>query len=336
MKAQSHIINIEWNISKDGNIIPTIIIEPVDIGGVTIKRITGNNARYIEENKLGIGAYVEVIRSNDVIPKIENVIEGATVVLPEGQWDDNMVHIVSHNASDDMHIKNIYYFFSTIGAVGLGEKVIEKIYNAGHNTIVKFLQLKIEDIISIDGFKQKSSENIINSIKTYTTNIPLHILMKASNKLGRGMGAERSKDVLEKYPNIMKDYKKYTMPQFIEMLRSIDGWEEKTSSVFAENFKYFIDFYKTIKPYISVDMNVIKKQEGKFSGMKIVVSGFRDAILTQYIEANGGTISSTVSKNTNMLIIKDNSIMGTSKVLNAQKLGVNVCTLDTFKKTHLY
>jgi NAD-dependent DNA ligase len=160
--------------------------------------------------------------------------------------------------------------------------------------------------------------------------------MKASNKLGRGMGGERAKDVLEKYPNIMTDYKKYSEEQFINMLKIIDGWEEKTSTTFAQNFKYFIEFYESIKKYITVDMTVKEKKEGKFTGMKIVMSGFRDKELIEFIENNGGEMSSGVSKNTNILIIKDKSIMDTTKVIKARELGVIIHTVDSFKKEFNY
>ncbi len=335
-KALSKVINIEWNNTKDNILMPTIIIEPVDVGGVTIKRVTGNNAKFIVDNKIGIGAEVEVIRSNDVIPKIEKVIKSAKVDLPEGEWNESGVHLMNTNyENDDTKIKNIYYFFSTIGTMGLGEKVIEKIYNAGYTTIVDFLTLTIDDIKEIEGFKQKSAENIISSIKKSTTNIPLAILMKASNKLGRGMGEERAKDVLEKYPNIMIDYKKYSELEFINMLKIIDGWEEKTSTIFAQNFKHFIEFYESIKKYISIDTSIKHKQEGILSGMKIVMSGFRDKALTEFIENNGGEISSGVSKNTNILIIKDNSVMNTSKVIKAKELGVIIYTIDTFNVNYV-
>ncbi len=332
-KAISKVINIEWNTTKDNILMPTIIINPVDVGGVTIQRITGNNAKFMVDNKIGIGAEVEIIRSNDVIPKIEKVIKGVDVKLPEGEWNDSGVHLISKNKeSDDMNIKNIYYFFSTINTMGLGEKIVEKIYNDGHTKIIDFLKLKTDDIEKIEGFKKKSAENIIESIKKATTNIPLYLLMKASNKLGRGMGAERAKDVLEKYPNIIKDYKdnKYKQEQLETMLKTLDGWDIKTSKIFAENFKNFIDFYEEIKKYITIDISVKEKKEGKLSGMKIVMSGFRDALLEEFIVNNGGEISSGVSKNTSILIIKDESIMGTSKVIKAKELGVNIYTIDSF------
>lgn len=331
MKAISIIIDIEWNQSKDGNIIPTIIIEPVDIGGVTIKRITGNNARYIKDNMLGIGAEVEVIRSNDVIPKIERVINGAEPDLPEGDWDDNMVHIKVSGTTDNIEIKNIYYFFSTLNTVGLGEKNIERFYNAGYDSILKILQMDKSDIMNIDGFKEKSAENIITNIRKSTTNIPLAILMKASNKLGRGMGEERAKDVLQNIPDIMTKYKQMSESEFINRLKEIDGWEEKTSRMFATNFKHFIDFYNSIKDYITIEMKS-KKTGNKYKDMKIVMSGFRDKDLQEMIENNGGTIQSGVSKNTTILIIKDESVRDTSKAIKAKELGVNVMTKEEFIK----
>lgn len=329
-KALSKVIDIEWNTTKDNIIMPTLIIEPIDVGGVTIKRVTGNNAKFIVDNKLGIGAEVEVIRSNDVIPKIEKVIKGVDVDLPEGEWNESGVHLMNTGINTASKIKNIYYFFSTINTMGLGEKIVEKIYNAGHKTILDFLKLKVDDIISIEGFKQKSAENVIESIKKSTTNIPLALLMKASNKLGRGMGEERAKDVLEKYPNIMDIYDKYSENEFINSLRILDGWEEKTSKMFAQNFKHFVDFYNQIKKYISVDMKVKEIKTGKFTGMKIVMSGFRDKGLEEFIINNGGEISSAVSKNTSILIVKDDSLTG--KVMKAKELGVKIHTIISFNK----
>lgn len=332
-KAISKVINIEWNTTKDNILMPTIIINPVDVGGVTIQRITGNNAKFIGDNKIGIGAEVEIIRSNDVIPKIERIIKGATVEFPDGEWNESGVHLIGKNKdNDNMNIKNIYYFFSTINTMGLGEKIVEKIYNSGHKTIIDFLKLNIDDIVKIEGFKKKSAENIIESIKKSTINVPLYLLMKASNKLGRGMGGERAKDVLEKYPNIINEHNKYTREELINMLMLISGWEEKTSTIFADNFQNFIDFYKEIKKYITIDTTIEKKPEGILSGMKIVISGFRDADLEKFITNNGGELSSGVSKNTSILIIKDESISGTGKVVKAKDLGVKIYTIDAFYK----
>jgi NAD-dependent DNA ligase len=240
-----------------------------------------------------------------------------------------MVHIKTDDITDDVEIKNIYYFFSTLNTMGLGEKIVEKLYNAGYDTILKIIQLKQTDISIIEGFKEKSAENIVTNIRKSLTNIPLAILMKASNKLGRGMGEERAKDVLLHMPNIMTEYKQMTEDMFVNKLKQINGWEEKTSRMFAKNFKHFIDFYNSIKNYVTIE-TTSKKTGDKFKDMKIVMSGFRDKDLEKYIEDNGGIIQSGVSKNTTILIIKDESVRDTSKALKAKELGVEVMTKDEF------
>ena len=334
-KALSTVTNVEWNESKDGNLIPTIVIMPKDVGGVTITRITGNNARFIVEMKIGIGAEIEVIRSNDVIPKIERVIKGVIPSLPKGddwEWSESGVHIISTNMeSSNKMIKNIYHFFSTLEAVGMGEKIVERIYNAGYTKIEDILQITKEDLLSIDGFKEKSAQNTINSITKCTTDIPLVKLMVASNKLGHGMGTERLKSVISYYPDILENSKKYEkLPKdkFIDMLKEIDGWDTITSTLFVSNFSDFLEFYNSIKKYITIDNTTKIPTGNKYVGMKIVMSGFRNKELEEYIVNEGGIITNTISKNTDILIIKDKGVSDTSKVIKAKDLGIKIYTLD--------
>ena len=72
------------------------------------------------------------------------------------------------------------------------------------------------------------------------------------------------------------------------------------------------------------------KKNGKYSNMKIVMSGFRDKDMMEYIEKEGGTIAKTVSKNTDILIIKDESILNTSKVIKAKDLGIKIVLKKNF------
>ena len=336
-KAISVVTNVEWNESKDGYLIPTIIIEPVDIGGVTIKRVTGNNGKNIVEGGIGIGATVEVIRSNDVIPKIIKVIKTTKPLLPIGDWSwsNTGVHIIMNNMeSSSNKIKNIYYFFSKLNTMGLGEKVIERIYNGGYTTIEDFLKLSIENLLEIDGFKQKSAENIIASIKKSITNIPMYLLIAASNKMGHGIGSERIQLVLDKYPTLLQSYKKIPRDIFLENIKGIDGIDDKIGNMFVDNFPDFITFYNTIQKYVTIN-TIVKKATGtKLLDKKIIMSGFRDKELLEMIENEGGIIVNTISKNNinTILIIKDNTIEDTSKVTKAKKLGVKIYTKEEFEK----
>ena len=80
--AEAKVVHIEWNPSKDGYLKPRVQIEPVELGGVTITYATGKNASFIEKNKIGIGAIIELVRSGDVIPDIKKVVVPAKKSLP--------------------------------------------------------------------------------------------------------------------------------------------------------------------------------------------------------------------------------------------------------------
>lgn len=335
-KALTKIINIEWNKSKDGYIKPILIIEPVNIGGVEINRVTGNNAKYIIDNKLGINAEIEIIRSGDVIPKVEKIIKIAkNIKLPDGNWhwNETNVDIICNDMDDiDILIKNIYYFFSSIGTKGLGEKIVEKLVNAGYNSILKIIKLSVNDIIDIEGFKEKSANNLIEAVKKSLNNIPLYKIMNASNKLGHGIGEEKIKLILNKYPDLLEDVNLWSKTEFIDNIKSINGWEEKTSVLFVNNFSKFIKFYNSIKPYIQISYTKMShtKIKNKYTDKIIVLSGFRDSILQQKLEEYGAKITNNISKNTDYLIVKDQNTIdnNTGKVKKAKDLNITILTKD--------
>lgn len=323
--------DIEWNVSKDGLIKPVLILEPVDVGGVQISRVTAVNARNVVNKKLGKGAVIKLIRSGDVIPKIMDVIKPAKkILLPEGDWswNETQVDIISnHSDSQEILIKNIYYFFSSLNAKGLGEKIVEKMVKANINTIKKILTVTMSELLEIDGFKEKSSENILNAIQVSVTNVKLSKLMAASNKLGAGIGEERVKQVLDHYPNLLSDYKKWSTEEFINKLKELNGWEEKTSSLFVSNFNEFIKFYNSIKDLVTFEeIKAIKINKNKYTGKNIVMSGFRDNQLQEYLEKSGAKIVNSISKNTDLLIVKDQSTIenATGKVKKALDLGIDI------------
>lgn len=335
--TQSTIIKIEWNISKNGYLNPTIIIEPVCIGGVEIKRVSAHNAKYVVDNKLGVGAIIEIIRSGDVIPYIQKVIKPALKTdLPKGTWywNETEVDIISNDMeSDELKIKNLQFFFSTLNTKGMGKKNVEKIYYSGLNTIEKILKANETDLLKIEGFKEKTVSNLILAIKESLTNVSLAKLIAASNALGEGMGERRLKQVLDTYPNLITDYKKWSKKEFIDKIKELEGWEDKTSSVLVNNFDEFIKFYNKIKSYISLEKKIEIKQS-KLTGSTIVLTGFRDNDLQEKLEAIGVKISSSVSKNTDYLVVKDKETIneGTGKVQKAQDAGVKIITKEQLIK----
>ena len=132
---------------------------------------------------------------------------------------------------------------------------------------------------------------------------------------------------------MITDYKKWSKKEFIDKIKELEGWEDKTSSVLVNNFDEFIKFYNKIKSYITLEKKIEIKQS-KLTGLTIVLSGFRDNDLQEKLESIGVKISSSVSKNTDYLVVKDQETIneGTGKVQKAQDVGVKIITKEQLVK----
>ena len=335
--AQTEVVDVEWKISKDGYINPTLVLKPVEIGGVEISRVTAFNAKFIVDNSIAKGAKIELIRSGDVIPYIKKVLKRAKKPdLPKGKWHWNKTEvdiICDELKCKDVQVKNIHHFFSSLDTKGLGERVVEKIYDSGLTEIVDILKATSDDFLKVSGFKQKSADNLVASIKKAMMNIKLQDLMGASNKLGHGMGSRRAKSVLDVYPNLLTEYKKWSKDTFLSNIKEIPSWKEKTSKMFVDNFDDFIKFYNSIKKYITLEKQK-KVKKGKLSGQKIVMSGFRDNEIKTKLESIGAKVSTSVSKNTDYLVVKDKDTIeeNTGKVKKAKDLGIKIITKEELVK----
>jgi len=334
--AETKILEIEWNISKDGLYKPTLILEPVTIGGVEIHRVTGHNARNVVDKKLGKGAVIKLIRSGDVIPHIQEVIKPANKVdLPLGDWkwnESNVDILIKSLDNRDVLIKNIHYFFSKLDTKGIGEAVAEKLVNAGYDSVKKILEET--DFTKVETIKQKSSDNLVSAMKKALTNVQLSKLMAATNKLGAGLGEERIKQVIEAYPNLLDIYKDWSKKEFIDKLIMLSGWEEKTSTLFVTNFPEFIKFYNGIKKFVTLESIEEKKiTKNKYTDKVIVISGFRNAEIQKFLEDSGAKLTNVVSKNTDLLIVQDQNTIdkATGKVKKAQELGITIVTREKIK-----
>jgi len=339
--------NIEWNISKDGLMKPTIIVNPIIINNTTIKRTTGYNARYIVDNIIGIGSVIEIELSGGVIPNIVNIVKSSSnnkPDLPKGKWkwNDTKIDIILEDCNNkDMISKNLYHFFKFLKIKGIGQQTINKIYEAGYDDIVKILELKKEDLLSIETFKDKTVSNILtylNKTKSILNNISLNKLMIASNKLGRGFGIEKINAMISKFPNIIEIYIKSkssnSLDDLLDGLISIDGWNIKTAKAFIHSFPKFLIFYNTIKTYINIDYSKSEFNNISLSNYNsdiynkiFVMTGFRDKDIYNTIVSNGGIVKDNISKKTNYLIVKNNNISENAKVIFAKQNNIKILTI---------
>ena len=244
--AEAKVVDVIWNASKDGYLKPRVRIEPIRLGGVTIEYATGFNGKFIEENKIGIGAVIEIIRSGDVIPYIKEVTQPAEKgKMPDVpyKWSDKHVDIMLENKDEDVTVKekNITAFFVELEVDGLSSGNVKRIMKAGFDSIPKILLMTKADYENkVEGFKGKMAEKIYNGIKEKVASANLLTVMKASNMLGRGLGERKLRPILERYPTILTS--KEAPDEKIKMLRAIDGIGPENAKSFVANIPAFLAF----------------------------------------------------------------------------------------------
>lgn len=350
--AEAKVLDVLWAPSKDGYLKPRIRIEPINIGGAKIEYATAFNGAYIESNKIGIGAVVQLVRSGDVIPHIMGVLTPAQKAkMPEEgtyKWNDTHVDILLIDAHDNLIVKekNITGFFTGLEVIGLGPGNIHRIMSSGYDTIPKILKMSEEDFMKVDGFKEKLAKKIHNAIKTKVKEAKLSKLMVVSNLFGRGMGPRRINTILKVYPDILES--KETKEEKIEKIEKLEGFAKKTSAHFVENIPAFIQFLENtdLKHRLSelaspkTENSALKKThqdqtqeqdtQHPLYEKRIIFTGFRDKELMKKLEDIGAITSGSVSKKTFAVIYKDDD--STSNVEKAKEKGVAVYNIDEFKE----
>jgi len=332
--AETTVLFIEWNVSKDGYIKPRIHLKPVKVAGITIKHVTGNNAKYVKEKGIGKGTKIKIIRSGDVIPKIHKVLVKKKPDFPDFKyiWNSTNVDIMIDKSDNnkeheyDMLVKNLTYFFKKMKIKYVNNAIVKKMIDVNLNTIDKIIVANEIDLLEIDGFKEKMAKKIYTNIQNAINNVNLSTVMAASNIFGHGLGERKLDIIVKEYPDILK--KKISKKKLLEMVIKLDGFENKTANKFIEGYSEFRNFLKR-NPKIKIKITKKSSKKGKFSGKKIVFTGFRDKTLEDFVTSEGGTMSTSVSSNTNFVVTNDKS-SSSSKLKAAKKHNIPILSKEEF------
>jgi NAD-dependent DNA ligase len=359
--AETTVIDVIWEISKDMYIKPKIKIDTVEIGGAEINYATANNAKFIVDNKIGPGSKIKIIRSGDVIPKIEEILSISDSGKPkmpsiEYEWNETEVDIIATNLEgDDMNkliVKKLAYFFSTLDIKFMGEGNITKFVDNGYDDLWKILLADKSKVKDIEGFGAKSVDNIYTSLDEGLTHRQLYDIMAASQVFGRGIGTRKFKSIIDVYPNIMDIYKTEGKDHTVKIINALSGFDVKTTNKIVDSMDAFIEYYKKlvkIKPNVCIGNNKEKSKEPKehkeqvlatgysptitqYSGKTIVFTGFRDRDIQKVLESIGAKITDSVSKKTNLVVAIDPN-ESTSKLTKAKELSIPIMGKDEFIKS---
>lgn len=349
-KAEVTVMKVEWNMSKDGIYVPVVIFTPVALDGVIISRAHGFNGKFIKDNTIGPGATIVIMRSGAVIPYIlETLVSASKPQMPDAPfvWTKSGVDIKASGEDDatnkELKLRNLEYFFDKIDVRGLSGGILTRIFAAGFDTVGKVLNITKEQLLTVEGFKSTLAEKIRKALDE-RKDIHPYIIMDASNVLGRGIGYKKIKLICDAYPTIVTE--KY-IPSIVELV-SLKGIEKTTAQLFCDNLPKLFQFADAngmklemprvnVTTGVGVDVVAASTSPSAASRVKdkhVVFSGVRDKDLEAFIESNGGSVGSSVSKKTSLVLVKalEDADGASSKVKKAKELGVPIMLLADFKK----
>jgi DNA ligase (NAD+) len=345
--------NIIWKVSKYGSYKPVVIIDPIELQGVTIQKLTGHHAKNIIDKKIGIGSLIRITRSNDVIPYILDVIkESDNLILPTNyKWDETKTNIYiteenknNINEHNEMKIKLISQFFEKLNIKFISLATVTKLYNHGLTSIKLIISTTKNTLLQIPTIEEKSATRIITNIKNGLNNITIGEILGASSIFGNGIGRKRLITLFNNIPDIFELYKSLTKSILIDKIILIDGFSKLMANKIYKHLNSAQYFLNDISIYVSYKHHTIQDTNGNIIeknllllGKKFVMSGFRDKILENYIFNNAGNMTSSISKNTTALIINNthrnpdgNISTITTKITKANSLKIPIYTKDEF------
>ena len=335
-QAEVIVTDVEWNVSKHRYLKPLVKFNEVTLGGVNIKQATGFNGSFIEKNKIGPGSHIIIVRSGDVIPHILTVLTASSngmAKMPEVpyKWTDTNVDILLMDSekNKEQDVQSFTHFMKTLDITGVKEGMIAKLYDAGYDTLGKIIRISVQELAVIPGFQEKSA------LKTYESLQKVHEadcnkLLTASNAFGRGFGERKLKIITEEYEYVAYDREK-ALKLKIDDIERLKGMARISAMQFIEGLPKFFEFCDELGIKCKREKKNAVVTNSIFAGKKFVFSGFRNKELEKIIEGNGGTVTTTVSKSTDYLIIKSDDEKST-KIDKAKEYGIVIMTVNDFEK----
>ncbi|RUM62943.1 MAG: DNA ligase (NAD(+)) LigA [Sulfurimonas sp.] len=321
-------------VGRTGAVTPVAIVEPTDIDGVVVERATLHNFDEIERKDIRLGDKVIILRSGDVIPKIIKVLthertgDEVQVIKPthcpvcESELLQEEVLLKCQNLECDARVVNSIMYFASkpcLNIDGLGVKIVEALFKSGLvKSVVDLFDLDLEKLLELEGFKEKKSQNLLNSL----VNAKGQDYWRFINSLGiEHIGEVASKTLAE---NFGFSFVTATKEQIIECEGIGEEMAESVLEFVRVNTETITKLQTILEP-----LEPVKREEAKenpFKGKTVVLTGTMSesrGVIKEMIETLGAKVSGSISKKTDFLIYGEDA---GSKYDKAEKLGVKTLT----------
>lgn len=348
---ETTLLYIEWSASRTGLINPVAVFEPVELEGTTVSRASVHNISIMEALELGAGDRITVYKANMIIPQIaDNLTRSGVRDIPEacpvcgGQTEVRQLNDVKslYCTNPDCQAKKIKSFTlftsrDALNIAGLSEATLEKFIGVGmiHEYADIFhLDRHQEEIVEMDGFGQKSYDNLIAAAeKASHTTLPRMVY-----GLGvAGIGLANAKMICRHFKNDFEVMRHATVEELVE----IDGIGEVLAQAWTAFFSdgknnAIVDHLLAELTFEAEDEESSEGADEAFAGMNFVITGSLEHFknrkeLQELIERRGGKVTGSVTSKTNYLINNDVA-SSSSKNKKARELGVPILSEEEFLK----
>ena len=345
-QAETILREIEWSPSRTGLLNPIAIFDPVELEGTTVKRASVHNLNIMETLKLGIGDTITVYKANMIIPQIgDNLTKSGNIELPshcpvcDGTTEIKLmtgtkVLTCTNPNCLAKQVKRFSLFVSrdALNIEGLSEQTLLKFIGLGYiKSFADIFRLEShrDEIVELDGFGKKSYDKLSSSIEKARHTVPTRILVALGIP---GVGVTTAAQIARACEN---KWAKISSLSYGELI-AINGIGE----VMARDYEaFFADEHNKsvvldLVGELDIDESYEKAGEA-LSGEIFVITGSLEHYksrteLKKEIEAQGGKVAGSVSKNTSYLVT-NNPESGSSKNKAAAELGVKIITEDEIR-----
>lgn len=324
--ADTVVVDVEWNISKDFRLKPTVLLQPIVLDGVNVSRATGFNARYIRENGVGPGAIVRVVRSGDVIPFLQDVLQSVEPSVPaEPHVFDGVDYVLQDRSG--ANVPALVHFFKQMGIAHMQEGTVQRLVDAGHDTIPAILKLSEQHLCELDGFQATLARKVHTSIQRGVREASLVQWMAASN-LFKGLGEKKLRKALEDVPDLLE----LSADRARAALLEVPGFAQKSADALVAGLPAFKQLMQSVDVHPPAEQkSSARETAGDVSGEVYVFSGFRSAELRNRLLAAGRRVEDSITKRTTHLVVKDASKQ-TIKMRKAAEQGVCIVSADDLEE----
>ncbi len=340
VEKMTKVRDIILQVGRTGVVTPVAIVEPVDIEGVVVERATLHNFDEIARKDIHINDHVIILRSGDVIPKIIKVIperrDGTERAAARpthcpvcgSELLDEGALIKCQNLSCEARVVNAIIYFASkqcLNIDGLGDKIVEALYKADLvHSVIDLYRLTFDDLIVLDGFKEKKSRNLLDAIaKSRGT---------ACWRFVNGLGIEHIGEVASK--QLCGHFGLAFTEATEEALLAIDGFGGEMAASLLEFVRVNREQIEALQSEVQPSAPEAKAEahENPFKGKTVVLTGTmsrpRPEIKIE-LEALGAKVAGSVSKKTDYVIYGEEA---GSKYDKAASLGVQTLTEDEMKR----